>query len=107
LVTAVCWRIKPHLPTELPPEHDTLVAASRPTTLPQQATDHAADQAQPHLPTELPPEHDAFDFASLESRTLPSQALDNAAAQAQEHLLTELPAVQSHELSLLGIRFAS
>ena len=39
---------------------------ARPTTLPQQAIDHAAEQAQPHLPTELPPEHDAFDFALLE-----------------------------------------
>jgi len=27
---------------------------ARPTTLPTQATEHAADQAQPHLPTELP-----------------------------------------------------
>ena len=57
---------------------------ARPTTLPQQAIDHAAEQAQPHLPTELPPEHDAFDFALLKSRTLPSQALNNAADQ--EHL---------------------
>jgi len=28
---------------------------ARPTTLPDQAWDHAADQAQSHLPTELPP----------------------------------------------------
>ena len=73
---------------------------ARPTTLPQQAIDSAAAQAQPHLPTELPPEHDAFDFASLASRTLPSQALDNAAEHAQEHLPTELPPVQSHEVTL-------
>jgi hypothetical protein len=66
---------------------------ARPTTLPQQAIDHAAEQAQPHLPTELPPEHDALVFAALEPRTLPSQALENAAEQA--HLPTELPAVQS------------
>jgi hypothetical protein len=28
---------------------------SRPTTLPEQATSHAAEQAQDHLPTQLPP----------------------------------------------------
>ena len=77
---------------------------ARPTTLPEQATTHAAAQAQEHLPTQLPPEHDdilVFTAAITESRTLPAQALANAAEQAQEHLPTELPAVQSpHELTL-------
>jgi hypothetical protein len=63
---------------------------ARPTTLPQQAIDNAAAQAQPHLPTELPPEHDALVAASRPT-TLPQQAIDNAAAQAQPHLPTELP----------------
>jgi hypothetical protein len=74
---------------------------ARPTALPEQATIHAAEQAQEHLPTQLPPEHEALAFASItESRTLPDHVFTNAADQAQGHLPTELPAVQSHDVTL-------
>jgi hypothetical protein len=72
---------------------------ARPTTLPEQATPHAADQAQDHLPTQLPPQHEMPVFTSItNSGTLPNQALTNAADQA--HLPTELPPIQSHEVTL-------
>jgi hypothetical protein len=72
---------------------------AKPTALPQQALDHAADQAQPHLPTELPPaSHNSsppVDFAlpgsAIDHITLPQQAVDHAADQAQAHLPIELP----------------
>jgi hypothetical protein len=64
---------------------------AKPTTLPSQALDNAADQAQSHLPTEIPShfgDDAAFHFPPT---TLPSQALDNAADRAQSHLPTEIP----------------
>jgi hypothetical protein len=46
------------------------------TTLPTQAIDHAADQAQAHLPTELPATPDAPPVPPTEV-TLPDQALEH------------------------------
>jgi len=55
---------------------------AKPSTLPTQALDNAAAQAQAHLPTELPPQpapppHDV---------TLPSDAIDNISLTGVAHL---------------------
>jgi hypothetical protein len=49
---------------------------SAPTTLPTQATDHAAAAAQPHLPTSLPP---TDQLVQAIAATFPPPAIANTA----------------------------
>jgi hypothetical protein len=49
---------------------------AKPATLPQQALDNAAGQAQSHLPTELPPVSTGPAAASSTDVSLPQHALD-------------------------------
>ena len=55
---------------------------SKPTTLPSQALDNAADQAQFHLPTELPP----VGPSQPPDVTLPHDATDHMSPVAVPHL---------------------
>jgi hypothetical protein len=61
---------------------------AKPSTLPTQATDHAAGQAQTHLPTSLPPDH-----------TDPTGAASSAVVPSLPHQATD--AVVEH-VALLG-----
>jgi len=57
---------------------------AKPTALPPQALDHAADQAQSHLPTELPPApHTSSPPADV---TLPQAATDHISTVGVSHL---------------------
>ena len=91
---------------------------SRPTTLPEQATSHAAEQAQDHLPTQLPPvpptaptEVTLPDAASHMSDVAVSNLPDWVAlfpsaqtlsepAHTNEHQPTELPPTPPVEVAL-------
>jgi len=54
---------------------------AKPTSLPQQAWDNAAEQAQSHLPTEIPPPP-----PSAPGVTLPGAAVDNMSLIGVAHL---------------------
>jgi hypothetical protein len=111
-------------PHGAPDTNELGTAMAQHTTLPDQATSHAADAAQSHLPTELPPvqapptslpnqatSHAAdaaqdhlptFPPISLTalSTSLPDQATSHAADPAQDHLPTELPPVPPTTVTL-------
>jgi hypothetical protein len=55
---------------------------AKPTALPQQALDHAADQAQAHLPIELPP----APHTPLADFALPQAATDHISPIGESHL---------------------